>query len=150
MGYVFKNMIAKFVSSAERYRTSTGVLQLIQNDENLSTLVSKDAIINMKKYFYGKDKPTLLEHMIPASVIAKLLVTSESKDKSTVENILSSAGEVAVILRSEDELLTKHPEKLKSKMPNGWQIGDPYTARYDTANIILSDIWIRRDKSILR
>lgn len=147
MKYVFINMIAKFVSSADYYRFSDGVLnQIIMKDPLLLELVRNDQPVNMKKYFYGKNKISLLEHMVPTSVISKhLLNLGQKPSKSDIETILSSAGDVTIMLRSEDALLSK------SKMPQGWKIGDTPTARYDVAGVKISkSIVVRRDKNIYR
>jgi hypothetical protein len=147
MGYVFKNMIAKFVSSSDYYRVSTGVFNsMIKNNLELHQLILNDSPLNMKKYFYGKDKPSLLEHMIPTSVIAKsLLALGKEPKKEQVSFILRNSGEVAIILRTEDKLLSK------SKMPENWNFSDSYYARYLEAGVTLEEgIRVKRNESIYR
>jgi len=147
MGYVFKNMIAKFVSSADYYKVSTGVFNsMIKNNLELYQLILNDAPLNMKKYFYGKDKPSLLEHMVPTSVIAKsLLALGKEPEKERVSFILRNSGEVAIILRTEDKLLSK------SKMPENWNFSDSYYARYLEAGVTLEEgISVKRNDLIYR
>lgn len=147
MSYVFKNMIAKYVSSADYYRVSCGVFEtIIDINEELKFKISNNEPLNMKKYFYGKDKPSLLEHMIPASVVAKELINlGKCPSKDAVEFILKNSGDVAIILRTEDKLL------LKSSMPAGWKIGDSTFARYSEAGIKLVDNFlVKRNNTIYR
>jgi hypothetical protein len=147
MGYVFKNMIAKFVSSSDYYRVSTGVFNtIIRNNLELHELILNDVPLNMKKYFYGKDKPSLLEHMVPTSVIAKsLLALGNAPKREQISFILRNSGEVAIILRTEDKLLSK------SKMPENWNFSDSYYARYLEAGVTLEEgIRVKRNDSIYR
>jgi len=147
MGYVFKNMIAKYVSSADYYRVSYGAFnQIIKPNLELLRLIEADEPLDMKKYFYGKDKPSLLEHMIPTSVTANaLLCLGKSPSKENVSYILRNSGEVAIVLRDEDKLLSK------SKMPKNWTFSDSYQARYIEAGIELVDnIRVRRNGTIYR
>lgn len=147
MGYVFKNMIAKYVSSSEHYRVSYGAFnELIKPNPELFRLIEADEPLDMKKYFYGKDKPSLLEHMVPTSVIAKALLSlGKSPSKEAVSYILRNSGEVAIVLREEDKLLSK------STMPNNWAFSDSYHARYIEAGIeIVDNIRVRRNNTIYR
>lgn len=147
MGYVFKNMIAKYVSSAEYYRVSYGAFnQLIKPNPELLRLIVDDVPLDMKKYFYGKDKPSLLEHMVPTSVTAKaLLDLGKFPSKDEVTFILRNSGEVAIVLRGEDKLLSK------SRMPKNWTFSDSHHARYMEAGIeIVDNIRVRRNGTIYR
>jgi hypothetical protein len=147
MGYVFKNMIAKYVSSADYYRVSYGAFnEIIKPNLELLRLIEADEPLDMKKYFYGKDKPSLLEHMVPTSVTANaLLRLGKSPSKENVSYILRNSGEVAIVLRDEDKLLSK------SKMPKNWTFSDSYHARYIEAGIELVDnIRVRRNGTIYR
>jgi hypothetical protein len=147
MSYVFKNMIAKYVSSADYYRISYRAFnEIIKPNLELLRLIEADKPLDMKKYFYGKDKPSLLEHMVPTSVTAKaLLELGKSPSKESVSNILRNSGEVAIVLRDEDKLLSK------SKMPKNWTFSDSYHARYIEAGIELVDnIRVRRNGTIYR
>jgi len=147
MGYVFKNMIAKYVSSSDYYRVSCGAFnELIKPNPELHRLIKANEPLDMKKYFYGKDKPSLLEHMVPTSVTAKaLLGLGKSPSKEDVSYILRNSGEVAIVLREEDKLLSK------SKMPKNWAFSDSYYARYIEAGIeIVDNIRIRRNNTIYR
>ena len=147
MGYVFKNMIAKYVSSSDYYRVSYGAFnEIIKPNVKLLRLIEADEPLDMKKYFYGKDKPSLLEHMVPTSVTAKaLLGLGKAPSKENVSNILRNSGEVAIVLRDEDKLLSK------SKMPKNWTFSDSYHARYIEAGIELVDnIRVRSNGTIYR
>ena len=147
MGYVFKNMIAKFVSSTDYYLVSRGAYeQIIKPNPKLLELINSGERLDMKKYFYGKDKPSLLEHMVPTSVTAKaLLDLGKAPTKEDVSFILRNSGMVAIILRTEDKLLSK------SRMPKNWTFSDSYYARYLEAGVeIVEDIRVRRSNAIYR
>ena len=147
MGYVFKNMIAKYVSSSDYYRVSLGTYEeLIKPNSELLKLIETDLPLDMKKYFYGKDKTSLLEHMVPTSVTAKaLLGLGIFPSKEDVSFILRNSGEVAIVLRTEDKLLSK------SKMPKNWTFSDSYHARYIEAGVeIVENIRVRRNGTIYR
>jgi len=152
LDYVLRNIIAKYVSSASHYHVTAGAATLIANNRELQMEVENDLPINMKKYFYGKKHPTVLEHMIPAAVIAKKLmeIRTEGLSRVGVEQIMRSSGSVAIMLRDEDAMLTNHPFKLKSKMPPHWTYGDSALARYDAAGIKLSNYLVRRGNKIFR
>jgi hypothetical protein len=147
MGYVFKNMIAKYVSSANFYRVSVGAYEtVIAPNTELKSKIDLGEPLDMKKYFYGKDKPTLLEHMVPTSVIAKILIgLGKSPDRAQIAKVLQNSGEVAIILRTEDALLPK------SKMPNNWTIDHSYLRRYEDSGVRLLDhVYVRRNHVIYR
>lgn len=143
MGYVFKNMIAKYVSSADFYKTTVGVEKLIEEDKDLVEKILSEESINLKKYFYGKDKNTLLEHSIPTSVIANLLISS-NRSREEVERILLNSGDVIIALRIEDKLLAK------SKMPSNWKLGDDTLARYHEAGVSIGKYLVKRGNVIYR
>ncbi len=145
MSYVFRNIIAKFVSSSEFYKVSKGTEKIILGDADLLQQVENKAPIDMKKHFYGRDKQTLLEHMVPTSIIAKLLIDlGPQPSRAQVEKILAGAGDVVIILRTENKLLSK------SKMPERWTISDSPVCRYDDAGVYISDLLVRRNKNIYR
>lgn len=147
MGYVFRNMIAKFSSSADYYRVSAGVYDtIIHPNKELLAMVESEDPLDMKKYFYGRDKPSLLEHIVPAAVIAKALLSlGVAPSKSKVQNILSRCGGIAIILRTENALLSR------STMPNGWDLSQSSNARYTVAGIELRcGVFIRRNGAIYR
>lgn len=106
-------MIAKYVSSADYYLVSYGAFNgLIKPNPQLLRLIEADEPLDMKKYFYGKDKPSLLEHMVPTSVTAKALLDfGKFPSKEDVSYILRNSCDVAIVLREENKLLSK------SKMP---------------------------------
>jgi hypothetical protein len=147
-----RNIIAKYVSSALHYYVTEGVATIIDVNEDLRLEIEQDLPINMKKYFYGKKHPTLLEHMIPASVIAKKLMEIRNADvnRSDVEQVMRCAGSIAIMHRNENAKLNSHPYKLKSKMPPGWTCGQSVLARYEAAGIKLSNYRVRRGSKIYR
>ena len=65
-----------------------------------------------------------------------------------VVEILSAAGDVAMILREEDEILNS--SGLRRKMPEGWEWGDDPFARYKAANIDLSSEFLLTEGPICR
>lgn len=152
LSYVFRNMIAKYVSSENHYYVTEGVAKIIDGNEELQHQIDKDLPINIKKYFYGKHHPTLLEHMVPAAVVADELIKAKSPgiSREMVKEILINAGSVAIMCRDEDAKMNHHSYKLKSRMPPEWRYGDSVLARYETAGIKLSSYIVRRGKTILR
>ena len=65
--------------------------------------------------------------------------------KEDVSFILRNSGEVAIVLRTEDKLLSK------SKMPKNWTFSDSYHARYIEAGVeIVENIRVRRNGTIYR
>ena len=152
LAYVMRNIVAKYVSSTFHYHVTEGAASLIDGNEGLRLEIEQDLPIDMKKYFYGKKYPTVLEHMIPASVIAnKLLeIRKLNLSRSDVEQVMRYSGSIAIMLRDEDAKLNSHPYKLKSKMPPCWTYGQPVLARYDAAGIKLSDYLVRRGNNIYR
>jgi hypothetical protein len=148
MSYVFRNMIAKYVSSADYYLVSEGVYETkIKHDVELyETILNGNPVDMKKKAFYGKKADSLLEHMIPVSVTAKALVDLRpSPSKNEVSKILMNAGHVAIILRTENELLPK------TKMPDNWKYFDSCFARYEKAGVRLAEgIYVKRGNAIYR
>lgn len=143
MSYVLGNMIAKFVSSAQHYRITELALTHVTA---LGIDITKP--IHMKKHIYGKDKPTLLEHMIPTSTIKAAILKSD-KENASISHILRNAGQVVVMLRTEDERLVA--ARLRSKMPAEWKgFGEDPLIRYKKAGIALSETLIVHEGPICR
>jgi hypothetical protein len=135
MNYVLGNMVAKFVSSAEKYKISEGALLHIKK-MGLNPLEP----IHIAKYIYGKNRDTLLEHMIPASLIKKALVEARDSE-AEMKKILLNSGSVVIVLRSEDEMLKL--AGLNKAMPSNWMgYGDNPVKRYSEAGITIADIEI--------
>ena len=65
-----------------------------------------------------------------------------------VTRCLQAAGQVAVLLRTEDARLSE--VGLASKMPAGWSLGDDPLARYEDAGIVLSDKVLKVSGAICR
>jgi len=135
MAYVLSNMIAKMVSSSKYYFASTGAIAIIR-DMGLDI----NQPIHIAKYLYGSKKMTMLEHMIPASILRAAILDGD-KTKSEIEFICRNAGVVTVVTRGEDKGLSK--AGLSRKMPENWRgIGDNPLKRYSVAGITLSDLRI--------
>jgi hypothetical protein len=64
MDYVLGNMVAKYISSSKHYKITEQALSYIQ-----SIGIDPKEPLHIKKYIYGKKKNTILEHIIPVSVI---------------------------------------------------------------------------------
>jgi len=60
MNYVLGNMIAKYVSSSKHYKITEDALEYIQ-----SLGLDASTSIHIAKHVYGKNKNTILEHIIP-------------------------------------------------------------------------------------
>lgn len=128
-GYILNNMIAKYSLYADSYRVSpnaTAVLEQLGID--LSQPVRRGAI-------YGKKKPTVFEHAVPAKVVRAALLAS-TRSVVAVKRILARCGPVAILTREEDTRLSARG--LSQKMPATWVWGDGLLARYDEAGIDLS------------
>jgi len=135
MSYVLGNMIAKCVSSAQHYRITELALTHVTA---LGIDITKP--IHIKKHIYGRDKPTLLEHMIPTSII-KVAILTCGKEKASISHILRNSGQVVVMLRREDDQLIA--AGLRSKMPAEWKgFGEDPLIRYKKAGIALSETLI--------
>ncbi|MCK4824831.1 hypothetical protein KA005_54270 [bacterium] len=140
-GYLFNNMIAKYTLSADHYAISEAALQrLIEEGVELDD-------IHVRRKFYGKGKPYIYEHSIPAKVIRTELLQSH-RTEATIERILRRAGRVALILRTEDKMLKD--AKLSSCMPPGWTLDDDPEARYRAVGIQISRQLLRVSGAIVR
>lgn len=146
MNYVIRNMIAKYVSSADQYLVSEGVELLIDSNESINNQLASGLQTNLRKLFYGSKsvatdhgKPTMFEHCIPAAVVRdelmkhreKFIVNKISSEefRQATESTLLNSGAVVIVLKEENERLSR------SKMPSGWDYnsGDRF-ARYKQAN----------------
>jgi hypothetical protein len=165
LNYVFRNIIAKYVSSSEVYRVSKGVEILIDRDEDLKTRILNSEKINLKAYFYGGKSSyakigikTLFEHSIPAAVIRDQLLLLREKifqqeefrtnSLELTKTILLNSGFVVVVLQEENRCL------LRKSMPIGWTYGSDPFDRYHKASphkVILSEkYFVHRDHHICR
>ena len=143
MDYVLGNMVAKLVSSSKYYKITEQALDYI-HDIGIN---SKEPL-HVKKHIYGKEKNTILEHMIPASVIKKAIVDNRN-DSEEIKRILSNSGFVIIATRAEDEKLKN--AKLASKMPENWTgFGDKPEKRYEAAGIQISTTLIEHIGPICR
>ena len=143
MDYVLGNMVAKYVSSSKYYRITESALT------HLSDIgVNTKKPVHIKNYVYGKDKKTILEHIIPASVI-KHEIIKKSHDKNAIKHILLNSGYVVIATRKEDGLLKA--AKLANKMPADWSgFGDSPDKRYQAVGIKLSKLLIEHIGPICR
>jgi len=128
-GYLLSNMIAKYTLASSRYRLSSEALSWF---DSRGIDLSKEYA---RSKYYGKNSPVMYEHSIPSSVVRSVLLAHDPSE-SSVKSVLDSAGEVVVVMRSEDERLGAIG--LAKKMPDGWQYGDNPYARYAEAGIELS------------
>ena len=143
MNYVLGNMVAKFVSSAEKYKISEGALLHVKA-MGLNPLEP----IHIAKHIYGKKRNTLLEHMIPASFIKKALVEARDNE-AEMKKILLNSGSVVIVLRSEDKMLKA--AGLNKVMPSNWLgFGDDPVKRYLVAGINIADTEIVHEGPICR
>lgn len=168
MNYVFRNMIAKFTSSVDRYHVSVGVENLIDSDPIFDNLKDQSSRLNLRKLFYGATskssglgKPTMFEHSIPAAVVRDELIKARDRYilsgcspddfKAEVKFILSLSGRVVIVLKEEDKRLSR------SRMPLEWNYFDENPendlARYKSAYpqvCISSKYVLQRDVHICR
>lgn len=131
-GYLLNNMIAKYTLAASCYSISELAL-----DELKARGIDLSAV-HPRREFYGKKGGKNLfiyEHTIPAGIVRRQLL-SEVIDSEKIKTTLSGAGQVAIILRTEDERIRK--AGLASKMPSGWKFGDDPLARHQAVDIKLS------------
>ena len=72
------------------------------------------------------------EHRVPLSKI-KSIIADLDFEPAAVKDILSKYFQVVWITQEEDELLRK--SGLNSSMPDGWEVGDDPSARYNQVGI---------------
>jgi hypothetical protein len=140
-GYLLNNMIAKYTLAADSYAISTGALTEFQpRGVDLSA-------VHTRRSFYGKKSGFIYEHAVPAGVVRSALLAGPATE-GAVTACLQAAGQVAVLLRTEDARL--RDVGLASKMPSGWSLGDDPLARYEAAGIVLSDEVLKVSGAICR
>ncbi|GAB6283463.1 MAG: hypothetical protein STSR0008_22310 [Ignavibacterium sp.] len=128
--YLLSNMIAKYSLAADTYALSMNAVKELKYQNIDLTL-----IYNRSK-FYGKKSLFIYEHPVPCSRIREeILKVAHSYD--LLIKVLEESGPVTIILRSENEIISK--KKLTKKMPEGWNWGDDIFARYHYSGIQLSD-----------
>ncbi|MGD0919784.1 MAG: hypothetical protein ABSB22_25385 [Thermodesulfobacteriota bacterium] len=138
--YLLNNMIAKYSLASDSYAISVGALaELSKRGYDITQTY-------MRSHFYGKDQPFIYEHTIPAVVVREALLKTDCALES-VHQILE-AGQVAMILRDEDNLLRKNG--LSQKMPKGWKWGNDPLDRYHNAGIQLSGEFLKVRGGIVR
>jgi hypothetical protein len=134
-GFLLSNMIAKFSLAASAYRLSQGaVRELTAQQIDLRDTYKRSR-------FYGKNSLFMYEHAVPCSLVRRKLLEINPTLQSVLQ-ILSSAGPVVMVLRTEDQQL--RDSGLLRSMPQGWQWGDDPLARYRASGIALS----RRDLKV--
>jgi hypothetical protein len=131
-GYLLNNMIAKYTLAASTYALSESAERtLLERGVDFKKTYSR-------RKFYGRQagrNPFIYEHAVPAGVLrSELLEANENTQR--IEEILKGAGPVAVLLREEDDRL--RTAGLRSRMPQGWHVGDDPLARYHAVGIELS------------
>jgi len=127
--YLVNNMIAKYTLAAPFYEISNGALHELQK---LQVDLSER---HTRGKFYGKDKPFIYEHPVPAGITRNELFRTDLSVES-IKQVLQSSGRVTLLLRTEDTQLRE--AKLNTKMPDGWRFGDNPFARYHEVGIELS------------
>jgi hypothetical protein len=143
MDYVLGNMIAKYVSSSKCYKISEMAYEYIK-----SLGINLDEPLHVKKHVYGQKKNTILEHIIPSSVIKEAIVKNK-ENVNEVKRILSNSGFVVIVTRAEDKLLKD--AKLSNKMPENWMgFGDRPEKRYEAVSIRISSKLIEHTGQICR
>ena len=143
MNYVLGNMIAKYVSSSKYYKISNEALSYIK-----SISLDETKPLHIKKNIYGKNKNTVLEHIIPSSIIKNAILNSKD-DAATIQHVLQNSGHVIIVTREEDKRLTQG--KLSRKMPDSWcGFGDDPEKRYDAVGIQVSSVLIEHEGPICR
>lgn len=140
-GYLFSNMIAKYTLAASVYRISSMALKWF-HDNNVDLSVEY-----ARSRFYGKSSDLMYEHSIPASVLRDILLHSDCS-KESVQDILNQSGYVVVVMRSEDDILSRHG--LGRKMPFSWHFGDNPFARYEVVGIEISNTFLKVKGKIQR
>ncbi len=140
-GYLLSNMIAKYTLAASEYQISKKALEWLESNQiDLNLEYSRSR-------FYGKTSPLMYEHSIPASIVRDYLLSEESSEAS-IKKILETSGFVVVIMRSEDDDLSRCG--LARKMPENWRFGDNPFARYEKTGISLSNSYLKVKGKIQR
>lgn len=129
-GYLLCNMIAKYSLASSTYRVSEAALKQMTSD---GIMIEK---VQSRSMFYGKGKPYIYEHAIPARITRTQLLECALTDEN-VKRILLESGPVAILLRAEDATLNSLG--FRHSMPKSWSWGSSVFARYDAAHIQLSD-----------
>ena len=139
-GYLFSNMIAKFISSSDEYYISKNALIMLE---------AKNFDIDkiFKRSFLARLPELFLEHSVPVSLIReKLLSINSNIDDFFL--IIKSMGPLVIILRSENKELDN--AGLRSKMPINWNWGDDKFARYNKVGIEISDKKLKVSGRLIR
>lgn len=143
-GYLLNNMIAKYTLAANFYAIS---------EKALSEFKARRVDLSVtypRRVFYGKQNgknPFIYEHAVPAGIVRHELLRHVSYPQG-IREILAGAGQVAVLLRVEDEEIRN--AGLASNMPDGWQFGHNPLARYEAVGIRLSQEVLRVIGAICR
>ncbi len=128
-GFLLSNMIAKFSLAASSYRLSQGAVRELATQQ----IDLRDTY--KRSRFYGKHSLFMYEHAVPCSLVRRKLLEINPTIQSVL-GILTSAGPVVMVLRTEDQQL--RDSGLLRSMPEGWQWGDDPLARYRQSGIVLS------------
>ncbi len=140
-GYLLNNMIAKYTLATSSYHISAFALEEFRlRHVDLAETYARSR-------FYGKGMPFKYEHLIPAGIVRDRLLQSDRSTR-TIRHVLVNSGFVAVLLRTEDQRLSK--AGLNRKMPQGWKWGDDPLERYRAVGIELSDQMLMVKGAIMR
>lgn len=96
--------------------------------------ISKNAFEVINK---NMDVRIIKEHSLQVSVIYELLFEEKFLHEEEIENFLINYYKFGVITKEEDDKLTKN--KLKYKMPLGWNKHKSIFDRYKEVNILKYD-----------
>ncbi len=148
-GYLFCNMIAKYSLYCDEYDLSEGALRQMTSDK----IDPKEPQVLSR--LYGRKKPYIYEHPIPARrVLGELLKfrTEEGSapvSRAEVARVLDFSCPPCVLLRAgEDGELNKH--HLRAGMPDGWNWGDDRFARYRAVGIQVSNVQMKVTGAVCR
>ena len=144
--YLLNNMIAKYTLASNCYSISKSALKEFKS-RGIDLFKT-----HTRRAFYGKQggkNPFIYEHAVPAVIVREQLISQlDVSDKIEIQTILSRAGQVAVLLRSENKKI--RGAGLTSKMPQGWSFGDDPLARYKAVGIKLSSKMLKVKGAICR
>ena len=139
--YLLNNMIAKYIAFKDEYMISKLALETLKKNKiDLNQSHTRNSL-------YGKDKPYIYEHAIPAKIVRDKILNSDCNEE-TIKRILHEAGEVCIILRTEDDKLKSCG--LSSEMPDGWVWGSNPLKRYEIAKIDISNQYLKMTGNVKR
>ena len=127
--YGLLNYIAKYSLANDTYYISKLARSLVDGEEPFSR----------KKSFPRSSKTDPIrtftfEHSIPVNQIRNYLLKTD-RSMESIKKILDATNYVVVLTQSENKSI-----KLKTKMPDFWEIGDDPFIRYKNTKIVLDGV----------